>query len=193
MFRGSHGAIVVGVDGSQDSTTALAWALRHAQIAGLVVVVMHAWLPDEPGEEGDDATFPAGGGQDHNTIQRVMRDRAMTEQAARDRVHQTVGAASARVPIGRSLLTQVVAQGEPGAILVELSTDAAQLVVGATGSGALPGIYTPALGSTSRFVLRHAWCPVTVVPSARLRAEQPSPQPPAYGVVPQARTPGVGS
>ena len=180
MVRGSHGAVVVGVDGSLDSTTALAWALRHAQIAGLAVCVLHAWLPDD-----DDPGAHYG--------QRVVRERAMSEQAARDRVHGAMASAAARVPIGRSLASQFVVRGEPGAVLAELSKDGAQLVVGATGSGALPGILTPMLGSTTRFVLRHAWCPVTVVPSARLRSEPIADSTPYYGAVPRARTPGAGS
>jgi nucleotide-binding universal stress UspA family protein len=168
---------VVGVDSSVDSTTALAWALRQAQVAGLAVCVVHAWLPDELAHE------PCYG-------QRVVRERAMTEQAARDRVHESLAAAATWVPIGRNVVSQFVARGDPGAVLVELSKDGAQLVVGATGSGGLPGLLTPTLGSTTRYVLRHAWCPVTVVPSARLRAE---PSPPMYGAVPRARTPGARS
>ena len=178
MVRGSHGAVIVGVDGSQDATTALAWAMRHAQVAGLAVCVLHAWLPDEE---------PAGYGQ------RDLRERALNEAAARERVHRAVAAAASWVPIGRSLVSQFTVCGEPGAVLVELSRDGAQLVVGATGSGALPGILTPALGSTARFVLRHAWCPVTVVPSARLRAELEPHGVPAFGAVPPARTPGAAS
>jgi nucleotide-binding universal stress UspA family protein len=172
--------MVVGVDGSLDSTTALAWALRNAQVTGLAVFVIHAWQPDEP-----DAEFCYG--------QRVVRERAMTEQAARERVSSAMAAAMARVSIGRSLVSQYVARGDPGSVLVELSKDAAQVVVGATGSDALPGFLTPTLGSTTRFVLRNAWCPVTVVPSARLRAEPPAPSVfPALGAVPRARTPGIG-
>ena len=181
MVRGSHGAIVVGVDGSLDSTTALAWAVRNAQVAGLAVCVLHAWLPDEP----DDAWVCHG--------QRVVRERAMTEDAARSRVHDSVTAAAALVPTGRSLISKFVECGDPGTILVELSKDGVQLVVGATGSGALPGIVTSTLGSTTRFVLRHAWCPVTVVPSARLRSEPTAPAMyPEVGAVPRARTPGGG-
>jgi nucleotide-binding universal stress UspA family protein len=182
VVRGSHGAVIVGVDGSQDATTALAWAMRHAQVAGLAVCVLHAWLPDEE---------PAGAAPDYG--QRDLRERALTEAAARERVHRAVAAASSWVPIGRSLINQFAVRGEPGAILVELSRDGAQLVVGATGSGALPGILTPALGSTARFVLRHAWCPVTVVPSARLRADLEPHAVPAFGAVPPARTPGARS
>jgi nucleotide-binding universal stress UspA family protein len=197
--RGSHGAVIVGIDGSQDATTGLAWALRHAQIAGLAVCVVHAWLPDE-----DDF---GGGTVRHG--QRIVRDRAMTEAAARDRVHAALAAAGTFVPIGRSLVSQHVIRGDPGEVLVELSRDGAQLIVGATGSGALPGILTPALGSTTRFVLRHAWCPVTVVPSSRLRAVQAPPPPPradhryyrggpeftdpGFGAVPHARRPHAGS
>jgi nucleotide-binding universal stress UspA family protein len=189
VVRGSHGAIIVGVDGSQDATAALAWALRHAQVAGLGVSVVHAWLPDddELTNVPSPASAPSGG-----PGQRVVRDRAMSEQAAMERVHKAMAAASSRVPIGRSLVTQVVTRGEPGAVLVELTRDGTQLVVGATGSGALPGMLIPTLGSTTRFVLRHAWCPVTVVPSTRLRAEFVTRQP-SGAAVPPARTADAGS
>lgn len=191
MVRGSHGSIVVGVDGSQDAITALAWAMRHAQVAGFAVCVLHAWLPDDPRYDG--SSGPVGYGQ------RLLRDRAMTELEARERVHRAMAAAASWVPIGRSLVTQLVVRGEPGAVLVDMSTDGAQLVVGATGTGALPGILTPTLGSTTRYVLRHSWCPVTVVPSARLRGDLVTEQAaggtaaPSYGDVPPARTPGYGS
>jgi nucleotide-binding universal stress UspA family protein len=177
----SLGAMVVGVDGSPDAATALIWALRQAQVAGLAVSVVHAWSPDE-----EFGLSPYGN--------RITRDRALTVQAARDRVHQAVALASSRVPIGRCLINQLAFEGEPGAVLVELSRDAAQLVVGATGTGALPGFLTPALGSTTRFVLRHAWCPVTVVPSARLRAEAVTGAARlADAAVPPARSPRAGS
>lgn len=198
MAGGSHGAVLVGVDGSQDATTGLAWALRHAQVAGLAVCVVHVWLPDEqvPAVPRQSCSH-LDGHLDGGYGQRVVRDRAMTEQDARQRVHQSLGAATARVPIGRSLVTQLVLRGEPGVVLTELSRDGTQLVVGATGTGALPGILTPALGSTTRFVLRHAWCPVTVVPSARLRADLVTHSgpgyEPGYGPVPPARRPHAGS
>lgn len=172
MIRGVHGAVIVGVDGSQDATTALAWALRHAQVAGLAVCVVHAWLPDhdqagQPPSRGGHTAGHDLNGYGH----RVVRDRALSEHAAKERVHQSMVAATAYVPIGRSLVTPIVVRGDAGESLVELSRDGAQVVIGAIGSGALPGILTPALGSTSRYALRHAWCPVTVVPSARLRAQ----------------------
>ena len=180
MAGGSFGAVIVGVDGSADAATALVWALRQAQIAGLAVSVVHAWLPDdEPGRPVDE--------------NRLIRDRALTLQAARDRVHRAVAAASSRVPIGRCLVNQLALEGEPGAVLVELSRDAAQLVIGATGTGALPGFLTPALGSTTRFALRHAWCPVTVVPSARLRADAFASGQIPDAAVPPARSPRAGS
>jgi len=184
VVHSSHGSIIVGVDGSQDATTALAWALRHAQVAGLTVCVVHAWMPDDgPCEATTSEPFGYG--------QRVVRDRALTEMDAKERVHRAMAAAASWVPIGRSLVTQLVPRGEPGAVLVDLSMDGAQLVVGATGSGALPGILTPTLGSATRYVLRHSWCPVTVVPSARLRGELVTNH--AYGDVPSARLPGTGS
>ena len=181
VVRGSHGAIVVGVDGSLDSTAALAWALRSAQVAGLAVCAVHAWSPDEP----DDAWVCYG--------QRVVRERAMTEEAARQRVHTAVAAAAARVAAAHLPVSELVLRGDPSTVLTRLSKDGVQLVVGATGSGALPGIAGATLGSTTRFVLRHAWCPVTVVPSARLRAEPPAEAYPALGTVPRARSPRPGT
>jgi nucleotide-binding universal stress UspA family protein len=192
MIRGVHGAVIVGVDGSQDATTGLAWALRHAQVAGLAVCVVHAWLPDEPSHTDADSYYLAGhtAGHDlHGYGHRIVRDRALTERAAKERVHRSMTAAAAYVPIGRSLVTPIVVRGDAGAVIVELSRDGVQVVLGATGSGALPGILTPALGSTSRFALRHAWCPVTVVPSARLRADSSHPR----SGVPSARMPEAGS
>lgn len=188
-MRGSHGAIIVGVDGSEDSTTALAWALRTAQIAGLAVCVTHVWLPEgapddpQPDEHGRHAV-PIGA--------RFVRDRAMTEVAARDRVHRSMSAATARVPVGRSHVTQLAIRGEPGDVLVDLSRDGVEIVLGALGSGALPGMLTPALGSVTRHVLRHARCPVTVVPSTRLREGDPTwaDRPAA---VPSARSPHAAS
>lgn len=134
-----HGEnVVVGIDGSECSLRALAWADRYAASTGADLTLVTAWhWPMSYGVplayEGFDPAEDA---------------RKMVEAAAAD----------VRLPVER--VTTLVEQGPAGNVLTDASRDAALLVVGTRGHGTLAGAL---LGSTSTFCTHHGHCPVVVV------------------------------
>src|SRR5256885_5880991 len=112
--------VVVGVDGSADSVSALRWALTYARTRGDVVRVVHAWTMVPWFEE-----LP------ETRRDQLGADRARTEEDATQLVVDAVRGVDAAGPA----VEGVVAEGAPGAALVELSKEAGLLVVGAAGRG----------------------------------------------------------
>ncbi len=138
-------SIVVGVDGSSASRTALRWAIEEARLRNAKVVAVHAWwgIPDlEPGATVSDA--------DWETI-RAEEGLARVEEF----VDETLRGARRDVEIV-CLATQGVTVVEA---LVEAAGDADLLVVGSRGLGRFRGM----LGSVSRGCVEHAICPVVVI------------------------------
>lgn len=138
--------IVVGIDGSPASKSALAWAVEEARLHGSTVTVVHAWQ------------FPvmAFGGMG-GTVVPILAPHdleKLAEDTARDAIAEVVGA-DVSVPVVAS-----VRNGHPASQLVEASKDADLLVVGSEGHGGFAGML---LGSVSMHVVHHAKCPVTVV------------------------------
>lgn len=132
------GSVVVGMDGSSASRAALDWAVRHAATSGARVLAVTAW--HEPVQ-----TTAIG------AIGRPAR-RAHAEARLDDDVRV---AATAGAQIDRA-----VEQGRPDEVLVRRSRQADLLVLGNRRRGAVGSI-----GSVVQDCLRHAACPVTVVPS----------------------------
>ncbi|MEO7573024.1 MAG: universal stress protein [Acidimicrobiales bacterium] len=134
--------IVVGVDGSETAGSALQWALREATLRQQSVVAVLAW----------------GFLDQHHPIATEPFDPSYGEAdavAALDAfVVQAVGAAA---PVERRVVCELPAQA-----LLEVSADAALLVVGARGLGGFRGLL---LGSVSQQTLHHATCPIAIVRS----------------------------
>ncbi len=137
--------IVVGVDGSECSRSALRFALEEARVRQTklrVVVVWHVplaaygagWAPPPPGLT-DDAETAAG---------------EVLEEALE--LAKTSGA-------GVEIET-VVREGQPANVLVEEAAKADLLVVGSRGWG---GFRELMLGSISQQCAHHARCPVAIV------------------------------
>lgn len=138
--------IVVGVDGSPGSRDALRWAELQARRTGTELDAVIAW------------EYPAFFGWAP-----VSPDDVDFAKVAED----TLAAAVTEV-LGREwppwVHTQVV-EGYPPEVLVRAAEDAALLVVGCRGYGALADAL---LGSVSTYCVHHATAPVTVVrPAAR--------------------------
>jgi nucleotide-binding universal stress UspA family protein len=134
--------IVVGVDGSKGSRTALEWALDEARLRKSKVTVITAWSPVMTGYIAVPAPFV---------------DPNLFEEAA----HQTVQHALEDVDTtGLSVETKVVS-GSAGQALTAASETADLVVVGSRGYGGFTGLL---LGSTSQQVAHHAHCPVVIVP-----------------------------
>jgi len=130
---------VVGVDGSESSLEALRWAVDEARAhGGGDVRAVQVWqLP-----YSDPFELP-----DLNTIQEKAKLRLASTM-------ETVGDTSA-VEVHAELR-----EGQPAAVLCELSRDADLVVVGSRGHGGFGALL---LGSVSAQVVRHAKCSVFVV------------------------------
>ena len=145
----SEQRIVVGVDGSQSSEAALAWAVRQAELTGATVEAVIAW--HWPVAYGAIPFAPAG----------VMMDTDFAGTAARvlaAAISDTVDVAS---PVK---VSSTVREGNPAQILLEAAGGADLLVVGSRGHG---GFAEALLGSVSQHCVHHAPCPVVIIREAQ--------------------------
>jgi nucleotide-binding universal stress UspA family protein len=136
--------IIVGVDGSENSKRALAWALEEARLRGTGVCLLHAW------HQVYSSGYP---------LVPVAYEPEIYEKAAQElmaEMLEAVGAATAEVAVE----TKIV-QGGAATALINAGHDAELLVVGARGTGGFLGLV---LGSVATQVTSHAPCPVVVVP-----------------------------
>ncbi|MCU1693423.1 MAG: uspA3 [Frankiales bacterium] len=140
--------IVVGVDGSDGSASALAWALQQAQVTGAAVTAVASW--QTPAMNG-----MAGFGSYADLSSYDLR--APTTEV----LEKAVAAATADLPLGVTVpTTTVVVQGYPARELLREAEGADLLVVGSRGHGELSGML---LGSVGLHCVTHATCPVVVV------------------------------
>jgi nucleotide-binding universal stress UspA family protein len=139
--------VIVGVDGSPESTEALAWAARYAAATGAKITAVHAWH------------YPAAG-----PVQAGRPPQPITEQV-RATMQETLDKALTEVfgTAAPDNLDTKVAYGHPAMVLVNESEGADLLVVGSRGHGAFHGML---LGSVSIHCVTNATCPVVVVRSA---------------------------
>lgn len=138
------GRVLVGVDDSAGGRSALAWALREADLRQATVEVLHAWSPDWA--EGFNTEWPA--------------DRAAFTDEARTMLDGLIAKSQAETGSGIVPHVVVVEGRGAGQALVEASADVDLLVVGSRGHGGFVGL---ALGSVSTACVHHARCPVVVV------------------------------
>lgn len=144
-----RGPIVVGVDGSQHSKKALAWAVRQAEITGLPLVAVSTWhLPTNYGW-----AIPWPEDLDLEADARTLLESVIEEVVG----SQKKGEIDARV-----------VEGHPARVLVTLSNSASLVVVGSRGHGEFSGML---LGSVSEYLTTHASCPVVVVRDGREAAQ----------------------
>ena len=139
--------IVVGVDGSGHSQRALEWAMNEAAIRHLPLTILTVH-PSIVGYFGGVVTTP--------------RDLELTEQ-----VQAAVTAEADKVlaelngPHPDSVTVKAV-HSFPVEELINASKEADLIVLGSRGAG---GFTRLVLGSTADQVVRHAHCPVTIVPA----------------------------
>jgi len=142
--------IVVGVDGSPHSKTALNWAMTQARLVGATVEAVSAW--QDPATVG----YAFGGipymyeGDSIATI---------AEKVLVETVAEAVGQQDHPVEVR----TRVV-QGHPAQVLLDTAIGADMLVVGSRGHGTFAGML---LGSVSQHCVQHAPCPVIVLPQQK--------------------------
>lgn len=145
----STNAIVVGVDGSPDSSVALDWAIAEARLrAAPLYAVYGLWMPV--------AAVPFGGAA---VLPPSDELRAYSEQVL-DKARQRVKDAAPELEMDTFLILRT-----PTAAILEVGRDAGLIVVGTRG---LSGLGALALGSVSARVAAHATTPVAVVPGHRV-------------------------
>ncbi len=143
--------IIVGVDGSDNSRRALAWAMREAVKHHVPLTVMSVHPPS-----ARPATRIYWG---VHTYPENSFDPGLARKAVQDFVDQAASEEGVPVPE----VTVSVLTGDAARELVRASYDAEMLVVGSRGSG---GFASLRMGSVSSQVTHHAGCPVVVVPPA---------------------------
>ncbi|MFE1249448.1 universal stress protein [Streptomyces sp. NPDC058735] len=136
------GPITAGVDGSQESLAALAWAAREAVRRGTALKVVHAWRfqPQEVLEAG------------------IEGDADSQAEWVHSAVTEAVATVTERHP-GLEVTTDVV-EGEAPAALLAAAADAELLVLGSRGHGRIVGFL---LGSVGQQVVAEATRPVVLV------------------------------
>lgn len=142
------GPVVVGVDGSDLSRAAVAFAFAEADRLGTGVIAVHAWgLP-----------MPTGAGDGLAVVLAGEDEQAKFARAAGRVLADALTDVRQRYP-DVTVDERLVQAGSAGALL-EAAADATMIVVGSRGHGGFKGLL---LGSTSQTVLQHAGCPVAVV------------------------------
>ena len=138
------GTILVGVDGSDGSRRALAWAIGQAAARGAAVQPVIVWQR----------------GFDYGSEQYWPADEKIAEAAGR-----RLAAVIAQVagPDPAVAIDPLVLEGDPGQLLCARSAGADLLVIGSRGHGGFAGL---ALGSVSTKCAHHSRCPVVIVPPA---------------------------
>ena len=143
--------VAVGVDGSDHSRRALAWAMREAaqHHVPLTVIAVHP-APVRP------AT------RIYWNVPDLASD--FDPEPTRKAVQELVDQVASEMTDTPPEVTVSVVRGDPAGELVRASRDADLLVVGSRGSG---GFTHLRLGSVSNKVTHHAASPVVVVPASR--------------------------
>jgi len=137
--------IVCGIDGSPAGQRALDWALDEARRRQCRLRAVSVWSWD--GLETGSAMRNPGEAREH--AEQVL-DRCLN--AATNPLSETPE------------IERVVAEGRPSEQLCTAALDAELLVLGSHGHGAIHDVL---VGSTSQHVIRHAPCPVVVLPDPR--------------------------
>ncbi len=138
------GTIVVGVDGSQSCHLALAWAADQAVAEHRALTLVHAVSELTPAFTDAAQVYPEGAYEAPSV--------AGLEVLAAARVEVERHAPGVEVH-------EVFRLDDPRVVLLEMSRDAALVVLGSRGRGKLRSLL---LGSVSVAVVSHAQCPVVV-------------------------------
>ncbi len=139
--------IVVGVDGSEGSKAALAWAIEEGRVRKVPVEAVCSYtMPTAWLGMGD--------------AMGVMVPTAITDEDLAGYAEETVADCLSSVDHDGVEVVAKPVSGHPADCLVEASKDADLLVVGSRGHGDFGSIL---LGSVGLHCVHHAACPVVVV------------------------------
>jgi nucleotide-binding universal stress UspA family protein len=126
----------------------LAWALEDARRRREVTVeAVHAWEP------------PVLVGSPVGTVPPVPVDGPYDDAA-----HKLLADVLGGLDTSGVTVESVVLEGPPGASLCEQSADAALLVVGSSGHGAM---LDALIGSVSQYCAHHSSCPLVLIPNRK--------------------------
>jgi nucleotide-binding universal stress UspA family protein len=142
---GPQAPVVVGLDGSAESTHALQFALDVAAATDAPLVAVYAWRGLPTGNLGPTTVW--------------HYDPAEAEEEARRLLAEQLAGCAERYP-QLSIEHGPVLSFNPGETLVDASRTAGLVVVGSRGRGGFTGLL---LGSTSHTLVHHAHCSVAVV------------------------------
>ena len=137
--------VVVGVDGSVNSMTALSWAVKHHP-PDTVIEVVHCW------------SYPAGSLPDGG-----MPACHWYEEAARDNLRNSVAAVARGTGTGGHRLVSKLEYGDPRWALAEVAMGAEALVLGSRGRTGLAHLL---LGSVTSALIHQPEVPVLVIPGS---------------------------
>lgn len=136
--------IVVGVDGSASSRSALRWAVRQAELTGGTVDAVISWqIPAAVTGFGWTVPLPDTSFED------------IAKQALAEAISDVTGPGEDHEVRVRPL----VVHGLPAQVLIDASADADLLVVGSRGHG---GFTEALLGSVGQHCVQHAHSPVLI-------------------------------
>jgi nucleotide-binding universal stress UspA family protein len=150
--------IVVGVDGSEESAQALAWAIEEGRLREVPIDVVYAY--DFTPEWQKYAGSGALEGLAFDTAGQTRSEEAQAREHGEALVHEMIDAVVGADQDGLLITRVVVDHSRPAHYLVEHASNALMLVVGSRGRGALTGLV---LGSVSQYCALHARCPLVIV------------------------------
>ena len=133
--------IVVGVDGSDPSKAALAWAIGQARLTGAAVEAVIAW--EFPATYGYPVPLPPGF-DFHDNAAGVLAG-CIAEVSS---------------PAQPVTIVSKVVEGNAAQVLLDVSAGADLLVVGSRGHG---GFVEALLGSVGQHCVHYATCPVVII------------------------------
>jgi nucleotide-binding universal stress UspA family protein len=137
--------VLVGTDGSEESTRAVRWAAREAVLRGCSLHVLHSWLwPLFHVPLGGSPMAPAGSGLEAEAHRVLERARSTARSVGGDHL----------------VVETTLAVGEPRTELLRRASGASLVVVGNRGLGGFTGLL---LGSTGIALSAHSPRPVVVV------------------------------
>jgi nucleotide-binding universal stress UspA family protein len=141
------GPVMVGVDGTPETTDVVGFAFDEASARGVPLIAIYAWwmLPT------------------HNLGPTTLRhyDEREAEEEARRLLAESVAGWADKYP-DVPLEQRATFSANPAAEMLDLTEDAGLLVVGTHGGNAVTRLV---IGSVSDTLVRHAACPVAVVPA----------------------------
>ncbi len=157
--------VVVGVDGSEVSSTAIAYAFEQASSRRVGLTVVHAWWMDNIEDTAAAAIWTV----DWQTFAKEEQALVAESLAGWEEKYPDV-------PVRRHSV-----RGLPVEALIRQSKNACLVVVGTRGRGGFGGLL---LGSVSQGVMHRAQCPVAVVHGQKAQPDWDNPVAPILHALP---------